>query len=83
MKLAAMQLMQQKSSLQENVGSLENGSPATSSDSSAKTEPRESSLSEDKMGDSIDGESKVKELAETMASNNEAGRNLFYMNCAV
>ncbi|XP_077336616.1 clustered mitochondria protein homolog isoform X2 [Lithobates pipiens] len=72
MKLAAMQLMQQKSSLRENVCSLENGGPATSSDSSAKTEPQESSLSEDKMGDSIDGESQVKELAETMASNNEA-----------
>lgn len=79
MKLAAMQLMQQKNSAQETAASLENGGPPSSSDSSdssAKSEPQESSLSEDKMGDSIDGESQVKELAETEASYNETGRSL-------
>ncbi|XP_069617381.1 clustered mitochondria protein homolog isoform X4 [Ranitomeya imitator] len=71
MKLAAMQLMQQKTSLQENPAALENGEPAASSDSSAQSDPQEKSQSEEKTVDSVDGESKIKELEETMASHNE------------
>lgn len=66
MKLAAMQLMQQKTSSQENTAALENGEPAASSDSSSQSEPQEKSQSPD-------GESQVKELAETEASHNETG----------
>ncbi|XP_040279427.1 clustered mitochondria protein homolog isoform X2 [Bufo bufo] len=69
MKLAAMQLMQQKTSLQENPAALENGEPADSSDSSVQSEPQEKSQSADKTEDNIDGEAKVKELEENMASN--------------
>ncbi|XP_056414428.1 clustered mitochondria protein homolog isoform X2 [Hyla sarda] len=71
MKLAAMQLMQQKTSSQENPAALENGEPAASSDSTAQSEPQENSQPADKTVDSIDGEFQVKELAETVASNNE------------
>lgn len=73
MKLAAMQLMQQKTSSQENTAALENGEPATSSDSSAQSEPQEKSQSADKTVDSIDGETQIKELSETVASNNDTG----------
>ncbi|XP_068126337.1 clustered mitochondria protein homolog [Hyperolius riggenbachi] len=69
MKLAAMQLMQQKNSSQENASALENGDSSASSESSAKSEPQEGSPPEDKTGNSIDGESQVKELADTVASN--------------
>ncbi|XP_077150520.1 clustered mitochondria protein homolog isoform X1 [Ranitomeya variabilis] len=71
MKLAAMQLMQQKTSLQENPAALENGEPAASSDSSTQSDPQEKSQSEEETVDSVDGESKIKELEETMASHNE------------
>ncbi|XP_069800781.1 clustered mitochondria protein homolog isoform X2 [Dendropsophus ebraccatus] len=71
MKLAAMQLMQQKTSSQENPAALENGEPAAISDSSAQSEPQEISQPADKNVESIAGESQVKELAATVASNNE------------
>ncbi|XP_073421693.1 clustered mitochondria protein homolog isoform X2 [Dendrobates tinctorius] len=74
MKLAAMQLMQQKTSLQENPAALKNGEPAASadsSDSSAQSDPQEKSQSAEKTVDNLDGESKIKELEETMASHNE------------
>ncbi|KAM4700191.1 clustered mitochondria protein homolog isoform 2-T2 [Discoglossus pictus] len=64
MKLAAMQLMQQKNSARENANVLENGDSASSSDASNKSKE-----SEDKAEDIVDGQSKIKELAETMASN--------------
>ncbi|XP_071994297.1 clustered mitochondria protein homolog isoform X2 [Engystomops pustulosus] len=65
MKLAAMQLMQQKTSLQENPPALENGEPAASSDSSAQSE------SADKTEEDIDGEAELKKLEETVAANKE------------
>ncbi|KAM9320299.1 clustered mitochondria protein homolog [Gastrophryne carolinensis] len=72
MKLAAMQLMQQKNSSHETTSTPENGALAASSDSPAKTDLQESSPSEDKASDGINGESQVKELADSVASINDA-----------
>ncbi|XP_053562254.1 clustered mitochondria protein homolog isoform X2 [Bombina bombina] len=62
MKLAAMQLMQQKNSIRENLNALGNGDSASSSDANTKTEDTEH----------IDGEARIKELEESMESHNEA-----------
>ncbi|XP_066455723.1 clustered mitochondria protein homolog isoform X1 [Eleutherodactylus coqui] len=71
MKMAAMQLMQQKTSLREKPVALENGEAAASSDSSAQSEPQEKSQSADKPVDSIDEEAQLKELEESVAAHNE------------
>ncbi|XP_075052869.1 clustered mitochondria protein homolog isoform X2 [Mixophyes fleayi] len=71
MKLAAMQLMQQKNSSQENANALENGTPAASSESSSKSEPQKDSPSVEKAEDSEDVESQLKDLEETEASHKE------------
>uniref|UniRef100_A0A8C3VNI9 Clustered mitochondria protein homolog n=1 Tax=Catagonus wagneri TaxID=51154 RepID=A0A8C3VNI9_9CETA len=66
MKLAALQLMQQKASKTENPTSLENGS-APSSESKPEDPPAPEAGSEEE-GSSASGLAKVKELAETIAS---------------
>ncbi|KAM8976572.1 clustered mitochondria protein homolog [Pelodytes ibericus] len=68
MKLAAMQLMQQKASAQEGLNALENGG---SSSEAAKSETLDSDQSEEKTEDILDAESKMKELEESMESHNE------------
>ncbi|XP_074199349.1 clustered mitochondria protein homolog isoform X2 [Camelus bactrianus] len=66
MKLAALQLMQQKASKMENPTSLENGSPP---DSMSKPEdPPAPEVGGEEEGSSASGLAKVKELAETIAS---------------
>uniref|UniRef100_A0A8C0E0Q3 Clustered mitochondria protein homolog n=1 Tax=Balaenoptera musculus TaxID=9771 RepID=A0A8C0E0Q3_BALMU len=66
MKLAALQLMQQKASKMEIPPSLENGDPP-SSESKPKDPPAPEVGSEEE-GSSASGLAKVKELAETIAS---------------
>uniref|UniRef100_A0A4X1UB60 Clustered mitochondria protein homolog n=1 Tax=Sus scrofa TaxID=9823 RepID=A0A4X1UB60_PIG len=66
MKLAALQLMQQKASKTENPTSLENGSPP-SSESKPEDPPAPEAGSKEE-GSSASGLAKVKELAETIAS---------------
>ncbi|KAK2505355.1 hypothetical protein MC885_011851 [Smutsia gigantea] len=66
MKLAALQLMQQKASKMETPTSLENGSPP-SLDSKPEDPPGPEAGSEEE-GSSASGLAKVKELAETIAS---------------
>ncbi|XP_023618619.1 clustered mitochondria protein homolog isoform X4 [Myotis lucifugus] len=65
MKLAALQLMQQKASKMENSTSLENGSPPSLESKSEDPLGPEGSEEE---GGSASGLAKVKELAETIAS---------------
>nr|KAF6455402.1 clustered mitochondria-like protein [Rousettus aegyptiacus] len=66
MKLAALQLMQQKASKIENLTTLENGSlPSSESKSEDPLGPEAGSEEE---GSSASGLAKVKELAETIAS---------------
>lgn len=67
MKLAALQLMQQKASKVDTSTSLENGGPP----SSAETKSEDSLGPEagcEEEGSSVSGLAKVKELAETIAS---------------
>ncbi|XP_027965074.1 clustered mitochondria protein homolog isoform X2 [Eumetopias jubatus] len=66
MKLAALQLMQQKASRMENPTSLENGD-SPSSESKPEDPPGPEAGSEEE-GGSASGLAKVKELAETIAS---------------
>uniref|UniRef100_A0A673VD98 Clustered mitochondria protein homolog n=1 Tax=Suricata suricatta TaxID=37032 RepID=A0A673VD98_SURSU len=66
MKLAALQLMQQKASKMENPTSLENGDPPAS-ESKPEDPPGPETGSEEE-GGSAGGLAKVKELAETIAS---------------
>lgn len=66
MKLAALQLMQQKASKVETPTSMENGGPP-----SAEAESEDSIGPEavgEEEGSSVSGLAKVKELAETIAS---------------
>ncbi|XP_019401109.1 PREDICTED: clustered mitochondria protein homolog isoform X1 [Crocodylus porosus] len=64
MKLAALQLMQQKANKPESSGVLENGaSPENGTEESQKAEPEDSKIEE-----SVTGLDRVKELAETIAS---------------
>ncbi|XP_014385128.1 PREDICTED: clustered mitochondria protein homolog [Myotis brandtii] len=65
MKLAALQLMQQKASKMENSTSLENGSPPSLESKSEDPLGPEGSEEE---GGNASGLAKVKELAETIAS---------------
>ena len=71
MKLAALQLMQQKASKMEIPPSLENGDPP-SSESKPKDPPAPEVGSEEE-GSSASGLAKVKELAETIASDDGTG----------
>ncbi|XP_009467312.1 PREDICTED: clustered mitochondria protein homolog [Nipponia nippon] len=64
MKLAALQLMQQKANKQESSGALENGaSPENGTADSEKSESEDG-----KIDDNVTGLDQVKELAETIAS---------------
>lgn len=65
MKLAALQLMQQKASKVETT-SLENGSPSSSE--SKPADPLGPEAGNEEEGSSASGLAKVKELAETIAS---------------
>lgn len=70
MKLAALQLMQQKANKQESSAALENGtSPENGTAESEKSESDDS-----KTDDSVTGLDQVKELAETIASDDGTGR---------
>lgn len=72
MKLAALQLMQQKASKVDTSTSLENGGPP----SSAETKSEDSLGPEagcEEEGSSVSGLAKVKELAETIASDDGTG----------
>lgn len=71
MKLAALQLMQQKASKMENPTSLENGDPLAS-ESKPEDPPGPEAGSEEE-GGSASGLAKVKELAETIASDDGTG----------
>ncbi|XP_008120855.2 clustered mitochondria protein homolog isoform X1 [Anolis carolinensis] len=81
MKLAALQLMQQKASRQESVASLENGgSPTSSFPENGVEEGEKSPLEDRRLGDKMDskgednvaGLDQVKELTETIASDDGA-----------
>ncbi|XP_024592877.1 clustered mitochondria protein homolog isoform X4 [Neophocaena asiaeorientalis asiaeorientalis] len=66
MKLAALQLMQQKASKMETPPSLENGDPPSSE--SKPEDPPAPEMGSEEEGSSASGLAKVKELAETIAS---------------
>ncbi|XP_041520225.1 clustered mitochondria protein homolog isoform X4 [Microtus oregoni] len=66
MKLAALQLMQQKASKVESSTSLENGGPPSAEAESEDSIGPEAGSEEE--GSSVSGLAKVKELAETIAS---------------
>uniref|UniRef100_A0A8C6ZCC4 Clustered mitochondria protein homolog n=1 Tax=Nothoprocta perdicaria TaxID=30464 RepID=A0A8C6ZCC4_NOTPE len=68
MKLAALQLMQQKANKQESSGVLENG--ASPENGTAESEKSESD--DGKIDDNMTGLEQVKELAETIASDDGA-----------
>ncbi|KAF4789699.1 Clustered mitochondria protein like protein [Turdus rufiventris] len=68
MKLAALQLMQQKANKQESSAALENG--ASAENGAADSERPESE--DGKMDDGVSGLDQVKELAETIASDDGA-----------
>lgn len=69
MKLAALQLMQQKANKQESSSALENGaSPENGTADSEKAESEDG-----KIDDNVTGLDQVKELAETIASDDGAG----------
>lgn len=70
MKLAALQLMQQKASKVETT-SLENGSPSSSE--SKPADPLGPEAGNEEEGSSASGLAKVKELAETIASDDSTG----------
>lgn len=67
MKLAALQLMQQKANKQEGSAALENG--ACAENGAADSERPEDGKGED----SVTGLDQVKELAETIAADDGAG----------
>lgn len=69
MKLAALQLMQQKANKQESSAALENG--ACAENGAADSERPESE--DGKIDDSVTGLDQVKELAETIASDDGTG----------
>lgn len=69
MKLAALQLMQQKANKQENSATLENG--ASAENGTAESERPESE--DGKIEDGVTGLDQVKELAETIASDDGTG----------
>lgn len=69
MKLAALQLMQQKANKQESSVALENG--ASPENGAADGERPESE--DGKIDDSVTGLDQVKELAETIASDEGTG----------
>lgn len=69
MKLAALQLMQQKANKQESSAALENG--ASAENGAADSERPEAE--DGKMDDGVSGLDQVKELAETIASDDGAG----------
>lgn len=71
MKLAALQLMQQKASKIENPTSLENGSLPSSE--SKPEDPLGSEAGSEEEGSNASGLARVKELAETIASDDGAG----------
>ena len=69
MKLAALQLMQQKANKQESSGALEKGaSPENGTADSEKSESEDG-----KIDDNVTGLDQVKELAETIASDDGTG----------
>lgn len=70
MKLAALQLMQQKASKIENPTSLENGSLPSSE--SKPEDPLGSEAGSEEEGSNASGLARVKELAETIASDDGA-----------
>lgn len=70
MKLAALQLMQQKAISQESTTSLENGSSTTPS---LSEDGGKSSLEDGKLEENVAGLDQVKELTETIASDDGAG----------
>ncbi|KAG8450710.1 hypothetical protein GDO86_003111 [Hymenochirus boettgeri] len=77
MKLAAMQLMQQKASIQESLNPGKNDASANSSDDTEKSEKlEEGNQTEEKVKedeeDDLDGEARLKELEESMAAHNDA-----------
>lgn len=71
MKLAALQLMQQKASKVETPTSLENGGPPSAEAESEDSIGPEAGNEEE--GSSVSGFAKVKELAETIASDDGTG----------
>lgn len=71
MKLAALQLMQQKASNMENSTPLENGSPP--SPESKSEDPVGPEAGSEEEGGNASGLAKVKELAETIASDDGTG----------
>ncbi|MBV96923.1 Clustered mitochondria protein, partial [Eschrichtius robustus] len=71
MKLAALQLMQQKASKMEIPPSLENGDPPPSE--SKPKDPPAPEVGSEEEGSSASGLAKVKELAETIASDDGTG----------
>lgn len=71
MKLAALQLMQQKASKVETPTSLENGSPLSLE--SKSEDPLGPEAGSEGEGSSASGLAKVKELAETIASDDGTG----------
>lgn len=73
MKLAALQLMQQKASKIETPTSLENGGPPSSAETKSEDSTGPEAGSEEE-GSSVSGLAKVKELAETIASDDGTGR---------
>lgn len=79
MKLAALQLMQQKANKPENAPTLENGSSPPSSSSpengveDGEKSPLEEKVEDGKMEESVAGLDQVKELTETIASDDVAG----------
>lgn len=75
MKLAALQLMQQKASKQESSSpSLENGGSPTTPFPEDRTEGgKKSPLEDGKMEEDVAGLDQVKELTETIASQDGAG----------
>lgn len=69
MKLAALQLMQQKANKPESSSVLENGaSPENGTEESQKAEREDGKIEE-----SVTGLDRVKELAETIASDDGTG----------
>ena len=71
MKLAALQLMQQKASKMESPTSLENGD--TPSSESKPEDPPAPEAGGEEEGSNASGLAKVKELAETIASDDGTG----------
>lgn len=81
MKLAALQLMQQKANKQESSGPvLENGSSPTSPlPENGVEDSQKPPLEDGKMEENVAGLEQVKELTETMASDGGAG--MFSLKC--